>query len=156
MITMQELEFSKEIGDMDGAQARATLQDVRSKYNEARSEYEQAQEEVTEYRESLEAAEEEAEAAREFFAEFAAEESGLSQETILDKFSDAAEIRSEFLSDADFQIATGETETEETEEEENKFSEKEEKSDNLPGDGQTSEYTDRAKGVIGSLVVNHE
>lgn len=141
---------------MDGAQARATLKDVRSKYNEAREQYSELEGNVEEYKESLEGAEDEAEAAREFFAEFAEEESGLSKETILDKFSDADEIRTEFLSDSDFQIVTEESETEEEEEEEQKFADKEEKSDNLPGDDETSEFSERASQVVGSLTVNHE
>lgn len=137
---MDPIQFNKEVGDMEGTEARATLRDVRSQYNEAREDYEEAEELLNEYKNKYEDTKEEAEEAREFFAGFAAEASGLDEETILEKFDSAEEIRSEFLGeDVEFSLVD-----DENEEEENEFEDNPEKSDNLGGSGQ-SDTEQRAK-----------
>ncbi len=153
---MDALEFGKEIGDMEGAEARATLRDVQSRYSKARQEHQETKETLSEYKDKLEVAEDEADEAREFFASFASDASGLSKDTILDKFDSADEIREEFLGDeAEFKLVSDEQETETEDEDESTFADKEEKSDNLPGDGGSSEFGDASQ-VISGMTVSHE
>jgi predicted nucleic acid-binding Zn-ribbon protein len=150
---MDPIQFNKDIGDMEGTEARATLRDVRSKYSEAREDYEEAEELLNEYKNKYENIQEEAEEAREFFADFAADASGLDKETILDKFDSADEIRSEFLGeDVEFALSTEEDEEEETE-----FDDNPEKSDNLGGSPE-NDTERRAKEFFenSGMVVTHD
>lgn len=148
---MQEIEFNKNLDEMNEPELRATFRDFRTTYTEAKEDYDELQNKVEQYKQEAEEAEDRAEVVDELHPKFSAmfaEMKDLDEEMVEDKFSTDELV--EELEDADaFQLSLP-VDEDENEEEEREFSDKEQKSKNVD-DG--SKYQDRIDEFMSGRVI---
>lgn len=142
---MKQIEFKKNLDEMNDAELRATLREFRTEYSEAQEDYEDLENKVDdlqEFQEKYEEVEEKVETLEDLhpkFAELASEVKELDTEILEEKFS--TDELYDILDDADvFSLPVSENEDGE-DEEETEFAEKEQKSKKTNKD--ESEFSDR-------------
>lgn len=145
---MEPFEFGKEIDDMETSELRATLKDVSEKHNEQVDAFTDADYEaqVESLEDERDAAAEEASFARAFLSELVSEQKDMDAEVLADRFN-----VSELTDMATLEAPEAEEDGTDADPDDNKFSEKPEKSDNLPGEAETAEYRERARGKLAEM-----
>lgn len=145
---MEPLEFNKDIEDMNGAEARATLKDIGSRYSDAFEEYENMEDERDTFQSNAESANETLEQISGQFMEDAVDHTGISQDVLEDRF-DADEIVEFGLEAQDV-----DPDVDDDDDDSNTFEDREQKSDDLPGDGGTDESKEAASNFVSQLTVD--
>lgn len=154
---MREIEFNKDLDEMNDAELRATLREFRTNYNEAKSEYDELQDKAEKFETDLEASEEAQETIDDLkprFASMFAEMKDLDEEMVEDKFS--VDELVEELEEADaFQLDLDidDDVEDDVEDDDSKFSEREQKSRQV--DGEKSKYQDRIDQFMSGRVVDY-